>query len=412
MPQTDKGVKRLNNLPTPAFVINRFAMQKNCQAALEFVETKNMSIRPHIKTHKTHQGILLQAGTSSRVTGFVASTLPEIELLVKLALEQGAPYNDILFGVPIAASKLGEIDSLQDQLSEKGTIHVLVDHLTQLQQIEAHCRAHRTQGPYSVFLKLDTGYHRAGVPCDERGVSLAYALLQSKCTHLVGVYSHCGHAYDENDPSLRDAIALKDAEQIGSFLDLLDAESQQRNAQNSSNDLIVSVGSTPSMSHHYRIPRLINHNKMEIHPGNYTLYDRQQLWTGACPSKESVAGRVLCKVLSHYPDRGTILLDAGALALTKESTPQGGMCEITGHPQLECHRTSQEVTLVRTKDGSTFPFVDFPIGSVVSLLPNHSCLAAACFDRYYIIHDTTCAFDPEQEVVDEWVPAKYFTTTA
>ncbi len=181
---------------------------------------------------------------------------------------------------------------------------------------------------------------------------------------------------------------------------------------------MVSIGSTPSLFHHHHREDLGLPN-LEIHPGNYTLYDRQQLWTGACALESAVCGRVMATVIGHYPDRNTILLDAGATALTKDTTPQGGVCAIGdrdhGH-LVECYKMSQEVTLVRAMQRSEplhqnedrFPFELFPIGSMVNLLPNHSCLAAACFEKYIIIDDETGTFSPNEPLVDEWIPAKFF----
>ena len=170
-------------------------------------------------------------------------------------------------------------------------------------------------------------------------------------------------------------------------------------------NLTVSIGSTPSARHHYNTQGLSN---VEIHPGNYSLFDRQQLWTGAC-TESDVAGRVISRVIGSYEDRNTIMLDAGATALTKDETPQGGVCAIGGHSELDCYRMSQEVILVRPRDNDTsFPFDEFPLGTMVNLLPNHSCLAAACFEKYYVIDDPSCTFSPEEEVVDEWTPAKFF----
>jgi D-serine ammonia-lyase len=174
-------------------------------------------------------------------------------------------------------------------------------------------------------------------------------------------------------------------------------------------NVTISVGSTPSARHHRSLQPSINGANVEIHPGNYTLYDRQQLWSGSCSDEKSLAGRVISRVIGHYEDRGAIMLDAGALALTKDTTPQGGVCAIAGQPDLVCYRMSQEVIMVKTNDpGTTFPFDRFPLGTIVSLLPNHSCLAAACFERYYVIDDQSSSFSPNQEIVDEWIPAKYF----
>ena len=108
------------------------------------------------------------------------------------------------------------------------------------------------------------------------------------------------------------------------------------------------------------------------------------------------------------------MLNAGSLALTNEVTPQGGVCSISGYPQLECCCISHRVLLVRTPytfDRTIpFPFNEFPLGKLVTLLPNHNCTAATSFDRYYVyvIDDHTSAFSPDQDIVDEWIPTKYF----
>eukprot|EP00985_Skeletonema_marinoi_P012643 scaffold6139_cov73-Skeletonema_marinoi.AAC.1 len=103
------------------------------------------------------------------------------------------------------------------------------------------------------------------------------------------------------------------------------------------------------------------------------------------------------------------MVDAGATALTKESTPQGSMCSVLGRPDLECYRMSQEITMIRCKseDGvKPFPFQEFPLGSIVLLIPNHSCLAAACFEEYHVVDGGTNSISTESEVVERWCPVK------
>lgn len=106
------------------------------------------------------------------------------------------------------------------------------------------------------------------------------------------------------------------------------------------------------------------------------------------------------------------MVDAGATALTKETSPQGDMCAVFGRPELECYRMSQEVTMIRRRrdspypniKGSAFPFDEFPLGSVMLLVPNHSCLAAACFDQYHVVEEVDCPFSSDAAVVDVWKP--------
>lgn len=235
------NAKTLADLTTPAFVVNRHAFARNCQAILDMARERSFHLRPHIKTHKTLEGIRLQGrGTGSRpselVTGFVASTIPEVELLVRYVLEEqeenGSWNGSILFGVPISANKLPALCALQEKLmlakqtqaiksnhknnTEPETkrsklddhtskdkddnvgsycnIHLLIDHPQQIQIVQEFLDAQKKESfvqTWSVFVKLDTGYHRAGITCDERGIDLVDLIVsKSPRLKLAGLYSH------------------------------------------------------------------------------------------------------------------------------------------------------------------------------------------------------------------------------
>mmetsp|Transcript_10275 Transcript_10275/g.15135 ORF Transcript_10275/g.15135 Transcript_10275/m.15135 type:complete len:236 (+) Transcript_10275:556-1263(+) len=221
-----------------------------------------------------------------------------------------------------------------------------------------------------------------------------------------------GHAYDVNDKEELKNIAETDSSNMMKFMKLLQnhisslPDDTYSKSKMDLSSLDISVGSTPSLFSHRNDMKLPN---LEMHPGNYTLYDRQQLWSGACTSEPDIAVRIMSRVIGHYKDRNTIMLDAGATALTKETTPQGGVCAIAGRlSDLECYKMSQEMILVRPTDYANviFPYEDFALGKEVFLIPNHSCLAVACFDEYHIIDDVTCGFSSEDEIIDRWIPAK------
>ena len=228
--------------------------------------------------------------------------------------------------------------------------------------------------------------------------------------------------------AVRERIVRDDINTIAAFLDdVRDSTTGSSDAglESPPFDFVVSIGSTPSVFQHKSVPDLnLNLPQIEIHPGNYTMFDRQQQYVGVC-NEDDISGRVIARVIGHYPDRNTIMVDAGATALTKEQTPQGGVFAIGGHPELECFRMSQEVSLIRKRPSNhtdttagvdngqlhlnePFPFEDFPLDSMVNLLPNHSCLAAACFSEYHIVEGSDTDFCLDQEVVEVWKPTKFF----
>ena len=109
-------------------------------------------------------------------------------MLVNASSEYGGgPFEDILYGVPISGSKLDRICGLDDRLPS-GRVHVLVDHPQQAEMLERY--AESANRVFSVFVKLDTGYHRAGIACDDSGINLLRRIVDSPQLVLYGVYSH------------------------------------------------------------------------------------------------------------------------------------------------------------------------------------------------------------------------------
>ena len=127
----------LDDLPTPAFIVDKHAFQQNCKAARAAAAKNGIPrLRPHVKTHKTIEGCIIQAGIHSAgeeesladVIGFVASTLPELAMVVKLGCQyKRKPFTDVIFGIPICKSKLLSIQSMSHELTSathgEGCIH-------------------------------------------------------------------------------------------------------------------------------------------------------------------------------------------------------------------------------------------------------------------------------------------------
>jgi D-serine deaminase-like pyridoxal phosphate-dependent protein len=121
-----------------------------------------------------------------------------------------------------------------------------------------------------VYLKVDVGYHRAGVSSENHDQLLTMAKLMSdNCDKIdfQGLYAHCGHSYQGGNAQeiqgARDEAILKVAEMM------------------TSNGIKVKcqgIGSTPSCSQ--PVGGSTGQGLTEIHPGNYVFYDVQQLLVG------------------------------------------------------------------------------------------------------------------------------------
>ena len=106
-------------------------------------------------------------------------------------------------------------------------------------------------------------------------------------------------------------------------------------------------------------------------------------------------------VVAHYPQHNQILIDAGALALSKDPGAAHIDTEIVygavpGYPHLKIFSISQEHGLITSE--APIAFESFPVGSPVQIIPNHSCLTAALFPKYHVVED--------YQVVDVWLPMR------
>jgi D-serine deaminase-like pyridoxal phosphate-dependent protein len=355
-----------SHLNTPAFLVDKAVVQRNCDRMRLKAAASNVIFRPHVKTHKVPQVARMQhGGDNGPIT---VSTLAEAE---RFAAEG---FSDITYAVPVAPEKLERATDLARRVER---LNLLIDSFEALQALEERGQ------PADVFLKVDCGYHRAGVDPDAAStIDLAKAVAASKFVKLHGLLTHAGHSYNARTTGEIMAIAEQERSAV------------HRLCKRLGGNLVRSVGSTPTMSVVRRFEDVD-----EVRPGNYVFYDAFQAAIGSCEA-EDVAVSVLTTVVGSYPDRAALIVDAGALALSKDIGPDhvspgfgfGLVCDLNLRPlPMKLIALSQEHGKVSTQH-----FV--PVGTRLRIVPNHSCLTAAMFDRYHVIRG--------REVTDEWKPVR------
>ena len=366
---------KIEGLKTPAFLIDLAKLKTNIQMMKERAQKNSVTLRPHVKTHKTAEIAGMQ--TTSEAPGITVSTLAEARFY------QESGFEDITYGFPITANKLSEAAELTARLQ---AFNLLLDQPQTLSALEAYAREHRIR--FKIFLKVDCGYHRAGVdPSKPASVQLARQLAASDCIEFKGILTHAGHSYHCSDPAEIVKVARQERDVMVQF-----AEQLQDNGTACGT---VSVGSTPTAMH---APDW--QGVTEIRPGNYAFFDKFQADIGSCHPGQ-VAATVLTTVAAHYPTRNHMLIDAGALALSKDLGADHlgtGIVfgSVVNHPRLRLFSVSQEHGLITCSD--PIDFEKFPVGSLLQIIPNHSCLTAALFPKYHVVEDN--------QVVDEWTPMR------
>jgi D-serine deaminase-like pyridoxal phosphate-dependent protein len=349
--------------PTPAFIVDQAIVQRNCDRMREKARRSGVGFRPHVKTHKTTEiGRMQHGGAIGPIT---VSTLAEAELFAE------AGWRDITYAVPIAPEKLERAAALASRLER---LNVLIDSQQVLQAIE------QSGHVFDVFLKVDCGYHRAGVnPDDPDSEQLARAIAESPSVHFQGLLTHAGHSYNSRSADEIRRIAGEESAALSRFRALLGMD-----------ELVRSVGSTPTAS---VVDAFSDCD--EVRPGNYVFYDAMQVAIGSC-AIEDVAVSVLTTVIGSYPDRNSLLIDAGALALSKDPGADGFYGIICDE---NLQRLPLNLTTISQEHGKLEGNVaNIPVGTRLRIIPNHSCLTAAMYDHYHVID--------RGAVVGEWTPAR------
>ena len=354
----------LDDLPTPALILDRAVLRRNLKRMSARLRQAGVALRPHLKTAKSVQvGRMAVEGHDGRIT---VSTLAEARYFA------AGGFRDILYGVGIIPAKLPAITELRRQ---GVNLRVVTDNLPVARSIADAARGGDT---FSVFIEIDSGGGRAGLPFPGMPglIDIARMLHGVPGVELAGVMTHAGHSYHQSTPDGIAAVAEQER------LAIVTAAEKIRAAGIPCP--IVSGGSTPTATWSRDFTGIT-----EMRPGVYVFNDLDQALIGSC-GPEDLALSVLASVIGHYPHRNQMLVDAGALALSKdisaqEFQPKVGYGTIAHAPSkdmavVEC---SQEHGFVASSD--PMPYGTMPIGTRVRILPNHACITAAAYDKYYVV---------------------------
>ncbi|EMG45919.1 hypothetical protein SBY92_004572 [Candida maltosa Xu316] len=389
--------KTISDLPTPSLIINKTKYTSNCQHMINNAKSLGVKLRVHVKTHKTYEGTELQLGQfTDRI---VVSTMMEAWNIVK-----SDKINDIHYSLPVVRSSIPQYADFANHVEK---FSLMLDDKDQVDALVAYRQKHKDVKPWSVFVKVDQGTHRAGLEVgDSELASLIAKLLDPEVkqhVQLYGFYCHAGNSYGVNsESSARDMLIdeIKQANNAAKLARKIDPDVK----------LILSVGATPtahaseSLTQDELIKKLDGDEifgELELHAGNYPCCDLQQLAT-QCVQAKDISLTVLAEVVSTYPNRqdhtpGEQLINAGVLSLARESSAFEGFGHVvkpSGYGDWFVGKISQEHGVLYPQRDCKF----FPYGTKLRIIPQHSCIAAANFPYYFIVGED------DETVVDVWVP--------
>lgn len=365
----------MHDLKTPCLVLDVGRVRQNAERIKTIAGENEVRLRPHVKTHKsTEVARIATAGFDGAIT---ASTLAEVRAFA------ASGFDDITYAVPIEPGKFADAMEI---VRSGVKLNAITDDIETPAMLDGAAREAGVK--ISVFLKVDCGYHRCGVePDTDAAFSIPRAISEAANLHFAGILTHAGHSYNVRSREEVIEIARRERDVMVELASRLRSDGIEVPT--------VSIGSTPTITH-------IDHLEGidEIRPGNYIFFDAFQATLGSC-GFDDCALTVLAAVTHRSREHGNVIVDAGAIAMSKDRGPAdidpscgyGRVLDLEGNDlNLRVHSVSQEHGQIRVTDEATFD--KLKVGSRVRILANHSCLSAAQHRHYNILENGS--------IVDRW----------
>lgn len=354
----------MDEIVSPVAVVDEDKCRRNIRHMAAKAKEAGVSFRPHFKTHQSHT-----IGRWFRDVGIEKIAVSSVSMAEYFAADK---WYDIMVAFPLNIREIQKINKLASSLK----IGILIADADVLDALNT-----RILHKVDFYLKIDVGSHRTGFDPDDMD-QLKQILKKTDGNHLLnfqGFVAHAGHTYQIN--------SLNDVQKI--FKEGAGALSRVTEYfRRDYPGIIASWGDTPSCS-------LMNDflGIDEIRPGNFVFYDLMQYHLASC-DWDHIAMVVATPVVARHLQRKEIVLYGGAVHLSKDSIELDDKIvygEVVRFDDkgwepfpkpIYVNRLSQEHGIFYCPDQY---WEEFSPGTLVGVVPVHSCLAADLLRNYYEI---------------------------
>jgi D-threonine aldolase len=184
--------QRLEEVDTPALVLDLDAFEKNLNTLNASVQNK-VRVRPHAKTHKCPEVAKRQLALGA--VGMCCQKVSEAEAMVDGGVSDVLISNEV-----VGAPKLARLA----ELSRRAKIGVCVDNAENVRQLK---------GDLDVYIEIDVGMRRCGVPPGAPAVALAREILKSGL-RFGGLQAYHGRAQHIRSMEERHAVIETAAQHV------------------------------------------------------------------------------------------------------------------------------------------------------------------------------------------------------
>ena len=330
----------LDDLDTPALIIDLDAFERNLQRMADLVSRYGVRLRPHAKTHKSPIIALKQMALGA--VGVCCQKVSEAEVLVRSGV------GDVLITNEIAGVR--KLDRLA-WLAREARIAVCTDSLGNVRDLDT--AAARAGVRLDVLVEIDCGGRRCGAAPGRPATEIASAIAGSPHLTFAGLQAYYGSAqHFRTDAERRAAIAS-----AGGLVQETLAELGRKGLA----CRIIGGAGTGTLE-----LEAASGIWNELQPGSYIFMDadyaRNQKADGGRFDAFEHALFVLATVMST-PVLERAVIDAGHKALSNDA----GFPEVPGLPGAKYHRPSDEHGVLDLTGCERRP----ALGEKLLLIPGH-----------------------------------------
>lgn len=339
--------KNINEIPTPALVIDYEKLQSNILEMSNFLRNTKCSLRPHFKTHKSV--VIAKLQMQAGAIGITCAKLGEAEELVNSGIDNILIANEI-----VDPSKLQKLACL----ARYSSITIAVDSLSNVKDLSS--AAASVNASIGVLIEANIGLGRCGVRTHGEAIGLAEKISRSPGLALKGIMGYEGHCVCIENYAQRQAAATTAINILLGYKACLESRGFEVG--------IVSCGGTGT----YDISSLIP-GVTEIQAGSYVFID--SLYKSIEEMHFDNALHLMATITS-VPEKGAAITDAGMKCLSTDN----GMPRVVGASGLELLKLSEEhgTLTVDTAKNSV------KVGDRVRIMPSHCCTTVNLHDKYYV----------------------------
>ncbi len=344
--------QRLDEVDTPALVVELDAFERNLRALADAVAGSGVRVRAHAKTHKCPE--IARRQLAAGAIGVCCQKVSEAEAMVEGGIADVLVSNEV-----VGAAKVARLA----ELGRRARIGVCVDDAASVRQLAA--AAASAGATLDTYVEIDVGAHRCGVAPGEPALALAREVAARPELRFAGLQAYQGAAQHLRSITERRA-AIESAAR---------AARDTRRLIESAGIACPTVTGAGSGSFAFEIE---SGAYDEIQPGSYVFMDADYArneWAAPLPRFEH-ALFVLATVMSR-PTAGRAVLDAGL----KASSVDSGLPTVWQRPGLRYARASDEHGVIEIEPGAAAP----ALGEKLLLVPGHCDPTVNLYDWYVCV---------------------------